>query len=190
MKNPGFFTALEKNSPTWSPNLGYTGNGSSMYLDTTFVPFTDGVNYTLNSACVGAYNRTTGNHAGEIFGINQGGKIALYPQFSDGKSYYSANASTEANFTSSDRVSALNIVRSNSTTVALYNRGASQNSQSITSVSVPSGRMFVLANNQSGTANNWSNKEISAFWMGSGSINQSLFYTALQNLATDIGFNV
>lgn len=190
MVNPTEFTLIPVNSPTWSPLLGYTGNGSNAYLDTTFIPAYHGVNYTLNSACIGAYNRTSGNHAGQIFGVNQGGKAILYPQFTDGKTYFSANATTEANFTSADRVSALSVVRPNSANIAFYNRGLSQNSQAIASVSLASGRVFILANNQNGTPNNFTNKNISMFWMGSGAINQANFYTAVQALASSLGFNV
>jgi hypothetical protein len=42
------YTAV--NSPTWSSNGGFTGNGTSSYIDTNFNPATQGVNYTLNNA--------------------------------------------------------------------------------------------------------------------------------------------
>jgi hypothetical protein len=38
------------NSPTFTTNNGFSGNGTSAYIDTIFNPFTQGVNYTLNNA--------------------------------------------------------------------------------------------------------------------------------------------
>jgi hypothetical protein len=38
------------NSPTFTTNGGFTGNGTSAYIDTNFNPATSGVNYTLNNA--------------------------------------------------------------------------------------------------------------------------------------------
>jgi hypothetical protein len=38
------------NTPTFSVNGGFTGNGTSSYIDTNFNPSTSGVNYTLNDA--------------------------------------------------------------------------------------------------------------------------------------------
>lgn len=49
--NPTTGTLLSLvNSPTWTSNIGYVGNGSSSYIDTQFNPATQGVNYTLNNA--------------------------------------------------------------------------------------------------------------------------------------------
>jgi hypothetical protein len=42
------YTAV--NSPTFSSNGGFTGNGTSNYIDTNFNSSTSGVNYTLNNA--------------------------------------------------------------------------------------------------------------------------------------------
>jgi len=50
-KNPGTSTRLNPaNSPTWTANVGYTGNGVTAHVSTQFNPATDGVNYTLNDA--------------------------------------------------------------------------------------------------------------------------------------------
>jgi hypothetical protein len=42
------YTAV--NSPTFTTNEGFMGNGTSSYVDTNFNPSTSGVNYTLNDA--------------------------------------------------------------------------------------------------------------------------------------------
>jgi len=42
------YTAV--NSPTFTTNTGFQGNGTSSYISTNFNPATSGVNYTLNNA--------------------------------------------------------------------------------------------------------------------------------------------
>jgi hypothetical protein len=42
------YTAV--NSPTFTTNVGFSGNGTSAYINTNFNPSTSGLNYTLNNA--------------------------------------------------------------------------------------------------------------------------------------------
>jgi len=46
------------NSPTFTSNGGFTGNGTSAYIDTNFNPSTSGVNYTLDDASISIWNNT------------------------------------------------------------------------------------------------------------------------------------
>ena len=46
------------NSPTFTADQGFTGNGTSAYIDTNFDPSTSGVNYTLNDASISIWNNT------------------------------------------------------------------------------------------------------------------------------------
>jgi len=57
---PGTFTLSEVSSPTWAADQGYTGNGSSSYLNTNFSPSTNAVQGTLNSFSLGAWCLTAG----------------------------------------------------------------------------------------------------------------------------------
>ncbi len=47
------YTAI--NSPTFTTNEGFTGNGTSSYLDLNYDPTVDGVNYTIDDAAWGQY---------------------------------------------------------------------------------------------------------------------------------------
>ena len=47
------YTAV--NSPTFTTNEGFTGNGTSSYLDLNYDPTVDGVNYTIDDAAWGQY---------------------------------------------------------------------------------------------------------------------------------------
>ena len=49
-KNPSVHQVTIVNSTTWARNVGFTGNGTDMYVDTNYNPSTQGVNYTQNNA--------------------------------------------------------------------------------------------------------------------------------------------
>jgi hypothetical protein len=49
-KNPNANQSTLVSSPTFANNAGFTGNGTSSYINTNFNPATQGVNYTLNDA--------------------------------------------------------------------------------------------------------------------------------------------
>lgn len=48
----------EVNSPSFTADQGYTGNGSTSYLNTNYTPSADGSQWTQNSACFGVWIRT------------------------------------------------------------------------------------------------------------------------------------
>ena len=50
------YTAV--NSPAFTTNQGFTGDGTSSYIDSNFNPVTSGVNYTLNDASISVWNNT------------------------------------------------------------------------------------------------------------------------------------
>ena len=57
-KAPSSHQTTKVNSPTFTANGGFTGDGSSSYLDTNFDPDASGVNYTLNDASISIWNNT------------------------------------------------------------------------------------------------------------------------------------
>ena len=65
------YTAV--NSPTFTTNQGFLGNGTSSYLDTNFVPATDGNNFTLNDAGITFYMYQLGANAAYVVGQSSSG---------------------------------------------------------------------------------------------------------------------
>jgi len=114
---------LTTTEPTYDPLLGFTGNGSSSYIDTTFNPSTDGgALYTQNDCSAGflfTNSRVTNGNGGSGISVGSNG-ICIYPQY-DGitcymriQSNYSAilkNLGTNRLFT---------LVRKSSTLINLY----------------------------------------------------------------------
>jgi len=62
----GLRTATAVNSPTFTANQGYAGNGTTSYINSTWNPVTHGVAYTQNSAGIILYDRTARTDAANV----------------------------------------------------------------------------------------------------------------------------
>jgi len=104
------------NSPFFSANSGFTGNGTSSYIDTKFKPLDDGVQYTQNNAglsanvasgsgyVVGNSSGASGNQRMRIGGSDtmiNGGLFDVTPYFQTGNLHLDRISSTEV-FTQQD----------------------------------------------------------------------------------------
>lgn len=65
VKSTSFVPTLV-NAPTFTADRGFTGNGTSSYVDSNFNPTTSGGQFTQNSACFGAWSLTTATAAGSV----------------------------------------------------------------------------------------------------------------------------
>lgn len=79
-------TATTVNSPTFTADRGYAGNGSSSYLNSNFNAFTSGVNWTLNSAHLSAWSNTSRANAAVVAtGVYNGTVVSdLMPWYGGG----------------------------------------------------------------------------------------------------------
>jgi hypothetical protein len=59
-KAPASFALTAVNSPTFTADQGYAGNGTTSYLNTGWNPSVNAVNYTRNSAMLATRSRTSG----------------------------------------------------------------------------------------------------------------------------------
>lgn len=58
-KSPSANQATRVNSPSWATNVGFTGNGTSSYIDTNYIQSAEtSPNFLTNSASLGAYSVT------------------------------------------------------------------------------------------------------------------------------------
>jgi len=193
--NPSSTKITEVNSPTFTANQGYTGNGTNMYLNTNYSFLNSSVQFTQNLASIGIYSRTNLLTANKIdFGATtdiSGGKDTFINPYSSGGSYfYNVNGgvllSGSANSNTLGMHSAL---RSASNLLIGYRNGIQQHSSAVSSQTMTSLNAFVLARNDLGSAAFFSNRQISLTFIG-GNVNQSTFYNAIQTFATTRGFNV
>jgi hypothetical protein len=139
-KRLSLYTAV--NSPTFTINEGFTGNGTSSYIDTNFNAFNDGVQYTQDDASRGLYM------------FNSSGTAAL-----DGKAVAGINnmARTSTSFQRINTTSGLtggsfsfdavkgmkSIHRTSSTTVELFN-DTTQASRTATSATLNNNNQLIL----------------------------------------------
>jgi len=176
-KSPGSFTATAANSPTFTADRGFTGNGSA-YLDTGYAPNTEAINLSLNSASLGGYtrnNRTSG--ATDALGGARGGGAEpfLGLQAKNASDKLAGAANTAGGFTlststvgSAQGSSVVSRTASNLTTV--YRDGASVGSDATASTAIPPGEnIFVLAmSRDAGSAFLLSGDQVSSFFVGGG----------------------
>jgi hypothetical protein len=185
----------EVNTPSWTAYQGYTGDGSTSYLNTNFTPSTDGVNYTQNSACAGVWVRTVGpTSASRAYaGLNDGftQQTAIIRR-ADGSSWQAVgpNDTTSINATtlSQSATGLLVANRSGASARQVYRNGSSEASDTQASVGLPAFDLYLLARNSSGTAGLFSDGQISAAFVAASlnATEQANLHTRLNTLITGV----
>ncbi len=188
IRNPASAQITEYSSPAWTKDVGYMGNGSGMYLDTGYNAYTQGISYTLNSACFGvAYCDVAASEANQQNGIvvNPNVFMAINLSYSN---YYGINSDSYTNVTPVPAPSdGLYVVqRTSSSNYALYFNGAQQGSASAASNAIPNGNFYLLARNGGSGANSFISQGIKMSFMGSGAINQQKLYACWQSFLNNL----
>jgi hypothetical protein len=160
-------------APTFSADHGYTGNGSTQFLNTNFTPSTAGGNYALNSASLGAYivtSRTVGQNYCAM-GVDNGSNGAdMYPLLPGNIFYNEMNAnstSVAAPANAQGMYVGSRTAASGAGAVTTYRDGTSFATFSTASVSMPSVPIWIGANNSAGGVD-FSADQISAAFIGGG----------------------
>lgn len=163
-KSPGNHQVLKVNSPTFNDANGFTGNGTSSYLDTKFNPSTSGVNYLLNTASRGIWIHTDGG-TDVIDGISVNNNLNnMSSQNVSGQRINSFNTlNASANLSGTGYIA---INRSSSTNVQLYN-GVTQITRTQTSTSIENASQRILATNTQ-----FATHTVSMYFMG-GNLSQT-----------------
>ena len=91
-KTPASYQGTKVNSPTFTTNGGFAGNGSSSYLTTNYTPNTDAVNVTSTSMSAGGYEKISPTSTyGSIIGVDSGSNDVLTASKFSGDSFYRIN---------------------------------------------------------------------------------------------------
>lgn len=190
--NPASTQITEVNSPTWTANQGYTGNGLNMYLNTNY----SHSNTSRNDASHLLYSRTddpsTATNRIEA-GAATGGDWSSYIRCGlSGNT--AATTNTDANEQALGAVATTlglyHAVRASSTQHSIYKNGTLINTDNASSLAPDNLNDYVLGRNTSGSMSLPTNKQIAMRALGSGAISPSNFYTRFQTFATARGFNV
>lgn len=140
-KNPNSNQSTLVNSPTFTNNAGFTGNGTSSYIDTNFNPSTQGVNYTLNNASMYFFPHAfagTSIMTGTSLNDNRTSRgSSVQHRLNSG----GLNLLSVFDFTSV--VNPKSIHRTSATNLSLYNAFVSEN-RTVASVSIPNSNIYAL----------------------------------------------
>ncbi len=190
------FNATAIGGPTFTADRGYTGNGSSSYINTNFNPGDGGsYQYLLDSAHLGFWSRT--ELAATVFDIGSRGSSttrlatilarlsgdnAGYRLNEDGGGTLAANASSIGHFVAR---------RSGAGATALFKNGSSIGTGSVGSsvTGLQNASMFVGSVSQSGTPTTFSTRQYAVAHGGASLTDAEItaLYGALSTYLTAIG---
>ena len=158
------------NSPTFTADVQFAGNGSTAYINTHFNPAVHGVQYTQNSASVGVRVKTSGagNQSygfSQRIGPNQLNRVS--ENTSSQFTLYSLNGTTNGTQSVAESYPAtLALNRSSSTEAQAYKDGVFVGDLDEASSPPLSVEMYLLAYNNNGTPNGQTSGAVSAWWAG------------------------
>jgi hypothetical protein len=189
-------TATAVNSPTFTANRGYAGNGSTSYVDSNYNPSTQGTHFQLNSASLSIWSNTsrgpnsvvvaTGAYDGTsiadlwLYGDSGGTTGVLLRLNRDTAGLTKLNSTSQGFFTTN---------RSTSTASQAYYNGASLGSDATVSTAVPNNTMFICARHDVGAGSQFSTDQICCAAIG-GSLSSTdvlNFYNRLRTYMTAVG---
>lgn len=171
------------NSPAFTMDRGFTGDGASSYLDTTFNPTTAGGHYAAIAAHISLWNLTSrGLTAFRLGGVVNAGETLIAPHFTGPNTYMRVN-DTLAGL--ADTTSDGYFIASRTALNGAGSHLATQNGVSLTgntgfsSNTLSNFSMFICAENNAGTPQGFSTDTIGVFSVG-GTLNTAQM-TALYN---------
>ncbi len=190
---PASYAQTIVGSPTYGTG-GYTGDGSTGYLNTNFNPTTNAVNLSLNSASYFMWcNTNSGANEAKLQmggGIAGGYRVGLSIHQDATNTYCRCNNSADdatANAVGITTALGLwHLQRTASTDYNLYQSGTLRNNIVRTSTALPTTLEFLCVRNNL-TATLFTNKIYSMGGCGSGSISASALNTAWGTYKTAIG---
>lgn len=183
--------ATAVNSPSFVADDGYTGNGSTSYVDSNFSPSTAGGNFAQNSGCLFGWSNTSGTTTQPFIGGSGGfsdGLSRIYTRFSDGFARYAVNSISSSGGVSNATDGATGLYVSNrtgATAQEMFKNGSSIGSDSTSSAAILSGT-FLLDKEGSSSLGT---QQGSMMGCGAGltSTDQNNLYTRLRTYATAVG---
>jgi hypothetical protein len=178
------YTAV--NSPTFTNNQGFQGNGTSSYINTNFNLFSNSVNYAVNDSSIGVYKKS-GTSSGDkcLIGVLQTGPT-LGTHF---------NSSDNIRNNSSTGASSLiwgnglcSLVRNSNLSYNSYNAGSKiPNSIVVSSAGLPNSNVFILARSVNNSLSFPSDEQVSISYIGGDITSEySDFVDALDNYIASI----
>lgn len=178
IKNPTSTAATVVNSPTFTADVGYAFNGTTQYMNANFIPSSDGVNYTQNSAWFGRGIASNVDGAYVDMAVSDGTRTSLIEDPTGGTAYFAVNSGfTYVTAAVSTTNSHTHAIRTASNDIDGFKGGTQYNGTTVSN-GLPTRTFYVAAYNNNGAANNL--KPCTITWHGAGgAVNIANINTAL-----------
>lgn len=173
-KAPTLNQATLINSPTFTSNQGFTGNGTSSYINTNFNPAIGTNNYVLNNASRNIFVRTQSVSASTLDGVSSGNSNA---SVGVNTTLLRINQGATSILTTAD-YSGNNVLKSihrkSVSNIEIF-VGTTQTSRTFNSVSVASESQLILARGVSVTGS-YGGSQVSLYSMGASLVSENTAY--------------
>jgi len=165
-KNPGTFDITEVGSPAFVALEGFTASVDN-YLNTGYNPYTDQINYSRDSACIGVYSRTDAANTLYDIGVDGPVDITLQCMYSTGDILSRLNSGSNIAGAVTDSLGLFVGNRPNSGTQEVWQNGVKKGtSAAIDSTGLASGSVFIGCRNSNGTPASYSTRQLSCAFIG------------------------
>ena len=144
--------ATAVNAPVFTAYEGFTA-AATKYINTNYIPSSQGVNFTLNSASIGFYNRV--NSAVVRMGGEGAGDVLERTDIlvAGGLLYYRLNQNSSLTHAVADVTGLLILSRTSGTSVSGYRNGALLSAQAAGSNTLTTATFYILGQNDNGSLN-------------------------------------
>lgn len=195
-KNPaGSFLLTKVNSPAFVVDRGFTGDGSTSYLDTNVVLSTLGLGFALNSANVSYWSLTAGTSTlktdiGVVDAAAGGGIFLKVAEAGNLMPCRLNSATTDSPTVTSDGTGLFTLNRSSSTLHQTYRNGVAGGTISRASTALAAnGRLFIGALAVANVASQWNTRQtaLSALGPSLTAGEEAAFYNIMQSYMRNIG---
>lgn len=188
---PSGTAATATNSPVFTTDRGFAGNGTSSYIDTGFIP-SSATQLTLNSMSASVWSLTSGQTSPSGFGVIDGSSrgITLVCRNTSNQLGIRTNNNTVNYFNGvTNGVGCFTAMRTGVSTVNGYRNGVSLGSGSPATTGLPNQSVYVGAINSNGVAGSFVNRQfaMTAFGAGRTGTEETDFYNAVQAYMTALG---
>lgn len=171
-KSPAVNQCTIINSMTWTPNIGFESNGTNSYLNTTYRPTSNAVNFTQNDNGVYYWiiNNVAGSSTATDWGAsNAGGANGIFASIRTNTDAYVYRSNQNTNQSNANTTSSgfYHQKRTASNATALFKNGSSVGTGTIASATRTDRAIYVGAVNIADVAAGFSNgKQFATFGVG------------------------
>ena len=188
------------NSPTFTTDRGFTGDGSTSYINTNFTPSTDGVNYIQDSASMGAYlnagtdTAVSGPNSIGVITVSHQARIEPWRSATPGSTVRSRvntlTATTVGTVTTRFGLTAIN--RSGGSAEQVYRNGSSIGTSAVASTGLCNIDVYELGYNNAGALGGAHDNRCAASFVGGSltSTENADLFTAIEAYLDAVGAGV